>query len=570
MTEGTNRLVFPDGRKAELDRTLAELMSNAQKVLETQGRLRSLLRASQAVVEELELPTVLRRIVEAAVELVGARYGALGVIAADGRLEQFLQVGIPNDVVARLGDLPQGRGVLGALVENPRPIRLTDVSRDPRSVGFPPNHPPMKSFLGVPVRIRDSIFGNLYLSEAQSGEFSEEDEELLGALAATAGIAIDNARLYEESTRRQRWASALAEISAALLSDYSGDSLELIVDHVLALADADLVCVVSSVSQDLLMVETARGRAASDVEGLVFRASGTMSAQALAGGLPVLVPTSPGPPEHPLPPGSTMVIPMRSPGQRAGVISVSRMTGRPAFTPQDLEMTADFVAQAGVALELAAARADQQRLVVLEDRSRIAADLHDHVIQRLFAAGLGLQAVSTRITDAGARARLEEQVSSLDEAILAIRTAIFALTPQPHDAPPLRHRIVDVVSEVGQTLRTSPRLMFSGPVDLTITGELADDVLAVIREGLTNVGKHADAHETTVALGVHTDVVTLEISDDGVGMGGSTRRSGVANIRQRAERWRGSGTFRARDGGGTVLTWTACVPADGPVAAGPA
>jgi signal transduction histidine kinase len=556
MTEQSDRLAFPDGRKSELDRTLTDLMSNAQKVLEAQGRLRSLLRASQALVEELELPALLRRIVEGAVELVGARYGALGVIAPDGHLEQFLHVGVPEDVAARFGQDPPSRGILGALVEDPRLIRLRDLSSDPRWAEILPEDPPMESFLGIPVRLRDSIFGTLYLSEAQSGEFTEEDEELLGALAATAGIAIENARLYDESRRRQRWASALAEITAAMLSDYDGDPIELIVDRVLDLADGDLVCVIRSISDDLMMVETARGRMAGEIEGLVFHGSGTLAARALAGRQPVLVPESSGAPENRFPRGPTMVIPMASTGN-AAALSVSRGHGRPLFTAQELDMVADFAGQASVALKLVAARADQQRLVMLEERSRIAADLHDHVIQRLFAAGLGLQAISARITEPTARAKLADQVTSLDEAILAIRTAVFALTPQAHETTPLRHRILDLISELAPVLTFAPRAVFSGPVDSVISAELADDVLGVLREGLTNVAKHAEASDTTVSLAVLADAVTLEISDDGVGLRDSGRKSGVANIRRRAERWNGTATFSARDGGGTVLTWTA-------------
>jgi signal transduction histidine kinase len=559
MTERGERLTYSDGRKSKLDRSLAELMSNAQKVLESQSRLRSLLSASQAVVEELELDAVLRRIVEAAVELVGARYGALGVIAPDGHLERFIFVGISDDEAARLGELPHGRGILGALIEDPRPIRLHDLGTDPRSVGFPPNHPPMKSFLGVPVRVRDSIYGNLYLSEAESGDFTEEDEELLSALAATAGSAIDNARLFQESQHRQRWASALAEITASLLSDYQGDPVELIADKVVQLADADLVTVVRPVSDELLMVETARGELASGVEGLVVRSEGTLTARALASGQPVMVPETNGTPEKRLALGPTMVIPMTASAGLTGVLTVARKPARLGFTQQELEMAADFAGQASVALELASARADQQRFMVLEDRSRIASDLHDHVIQRLFATGLGLQSLAGRIPDTTTRAKLVEYIDSLDESIVAIRTAVFALTTRPRETAPVRHRVIDLVSELSQAFSMTPRLSFAGAVDLSIRGELADDVLAVIREGLTNVAKHATARETTVSLSVHAGVATLEIGDDGSGMPDTGRRSGVANIAGRAERWNGEATYSSREGGGTLLTWTAKV-----------
>jgi signal transduction histidine kinase len=558
MTERNDHISFPDGRRSELDRALGELMLDAQKVLDTQGRLRSLLHASRSVVEQLDLPVVLRRIVEAAVELVGARYGALGVVAPDGHLEQFVHVGIPDELAARMGQLPRGLGLLGALVEDPRPIRLEHLGADPRSVGFPPHHPPMDSFVGVPVRVRDEVFGNLYLSEAAAGAFTEEDEELLTALAATAGVAIDNARLFGETRRRQHWSSALAEITTALLSDLDADPLDMLAEHVVSLADADLVTVLRPVGGDLLMVDVAKGKLAGELNGLVFRSAGTLTGRAMASGQPVLVSESSGAAERPLALGPTMVIPMVTSGEPSGALSVARMLGRPTFTAQDLEMATDFARQANVAVQLAAARADQQRFVILEDRSRIAGDLHDHVIQRLFAAGLGLQAVAGRITDAAARAKITEQVQSLDEAITAIRTAIFALTTQPsRKTPPLRHRVIDLVAELSSIFPLSPRLAFSGPVDLAIPDAVADDLLAVLREGLTNVARHADAEEAFVSITVTDDEALLEIVDNGVGIGRPRRRSGIASMQTRAARWDGSVSYHAKPGGGTVLDWTA-------------
>ncbi|HAM25798.1 MAG TPA: hypothetical protein DCP11_03615, partial [Microbacteriaceae bacterium] len=203
MTSDDDSLTFPDEPRAELDRALSELVARAQEVLTTQGRLRALLRANQAVVEQLDLPVVLRRIVESAVGLVGAQYGALGVIAPQGGLEQFINVGMTPDEVTAIGHLPEGHGLLGALIDNPRPIRLQHLSEDPRAAGFPAEHPAMDSFLGVPVRVRDEVYGNLYLTNQSSGGFSKEDEELVTALAATAGFAIDNARLFAETRRRQ-------------------------------------------------------------------------------------------------------------------------------------------------------------------------------------------------------------------------------------------------------------------------------------------------------------------------------------------------------------------------------
>jgi transcriptional regulator with GAF, ATPase, and Fis domain len=265
-TSGSGRaeLTFPDGPRLELDALLGQLVDRAQEVMATQGRLRGLLHANQMIISGLGLPAVLRRIVEAARELVGARYAALGVIAADGHLAEFVHVGIPDEAVARIGHLPQGKGLLGALIDDPHPIRLSTLDTDPRSSGFSAGHPPMGSFLGVPIRVRDEVFGNLYLTESTTGQFSAEDEQLVTALAATAGMAIDNARLLETAQARQDWLRASAAITSRLLSsggttDTIGDAsaagttaatptsrgpLDLIAQHCREVAQADLVTVV--------------------------------------------------------------------------------------------------------------------------------------------------------------------------------------------------------------------------------------------------------------------------------------------------------------------------------------
>ena len=249
-TSGTREdaveLTFPDLPRLELDQLLAQLVERAQEVMATQGRLRGLLRATQTVTSGLSLPVVLRRIAEAARELVGARYAALGVLAPEGGLAEFVHVGMDDELAARIGHLPEGKGLLGALIEDPRPIRLARIADDPRSCGFPPDHPPMTSFLGVPIRVRDEVFGNLYLAESVRGEFTADDEELIKALAATAATVIDNARLYEAARERGEWLQASATIARRLLSaDLDEiDSLRLIAEHSREVAHADLVTVV--------------------------------------------------------------------------------------------------------------------------------------------------------------------------------------------------------------------------------------------------------------------------------------------------------------------------------------
>ena len=559
MSETGVSISFPDGPRSELERTIVELVERAQEVLTTQGRLRSLLQANRIVVEELELEQVLRRIAEAAVSLVDAQYGALGVIAPDGHLEQFIHVGFASDQVAAIGRLPEGLGLLGAVIDERRSIRLEHLSEDPRSAGFPAHHPKMDGFLGVPIRVRDEVYGNLYLTNRVGGPFSQEDEELVTALAATAGVAIDNARLFDDSRRRQRWSAALADVTSALLSGGSDDVLGIVADRVASVIDADLVCVVVPIDAETLLIDTARGDGSSDLIDRRYPAAGSLVAAALDSGQvmsgdgraagrtlddqPAL--------------GPTVAIPLVAFERPLGALTISRGEGSAQFTPAELEMASDFAAQASVAIELARARSDRQRLELVEDRNRIARDLHDHVIQRLFGSGMSLQAIASTAPEA-TRSAIAEQVTAIDAAISEIRTAVFALTSRSSAEPALRHRVLDVVAESSAGLATSPRLTFRGPVDLLVEGELADDVVAVVREGLANVARHASAATTDVSIVVDAERVVVTIDDDGTGPSkGSRRSSGTANLRERARGHGGDLELSGREAGGTRLSWTA-------------
>lgn len=542
----------------------------------TEARLRSLIAANAAVVEELDLAAVLRRIAEVAVELSGAKYGALGVIGPDGLLEQFIHVGISDELAQRIGPTPEGRGVLGMIIDQQRAVRIPDLAGDPHSAGFPAHHPPMRGFLGVPVRVRGEVYGNLYLADRREGEFSAEDEELLVALAATAGIAIDNARLFEDARRRQRWSAAAAEVSAALVSEQPDDALGLLAERVTVLADADAVFVLVPTGDDAFLVEVARGTAAGAAEGAHLPRVGSLSMHAFGSGQPIVADEPSAGSflsrEHrvldadgdSMEFGPTMAIPLVSTDTPTGVIVVTRRQGSRRFTSADLDMVADFAGQATVALELARSRMDRERLTLLEDRSRIARDLHDHVIQRLFAAGLGLQMTSGMATDPVVRDRISQEIGSLDAAIAEIRTAIFAMTSRPTERPALRHRIIDAVGESTAGLAAAPRLSFAGAVDLLVPEAMADDIVAVVREGLTNVGKHAAATTTTVSVVADEEHVTVEITDDGVGIpSGASRASGTANLRDRAESWGGACEIAPAEPRGTRLTWRAPLPREG-------
>ena len=388
-----------------------------------------------AVGSQLELEVVLRQIVEAAVELVSARYGALGVIGEGGRLAEFVPVGLDEAEIARIHHWPEGRGLLGKLITDPQPLRLQDISADPGSSGFPEGHPPMRSFLGVPVRIRDEVYGNLYLTEKQGGDFDEEDETLARALAAAAGVAIENARLYAEARRQQQWLRATGEVTQRLLSgDQPGEVLELVTQRALEMSGADLVVLaLPTRDRSSLVIEHACGDGAAGALGLVLPAQGSASGMVMASGKPLPVDdfgrderVARVAREH-MPLGPAVLVPLGPAGDVRGVLTAGRRQGSLPLSADAVEMLITFAAQAGIGLELAEHRSDAQRLALFEDRDRIARDLHDLVIQRLFATGMSLQGTVALLGDPEAAHRVEKSIDALDETIRDIRSAIFSL-----------------------------------------------------------------------------------------------------------------------------------------------
>ncbi|ODU27366.1 MAG: hypothetical protein ABT15_01135 [Pseudonocardia sp. SCN 73-27] len=561
----------------ELDELLGQLVERAQEVMASQGRLRGLLRAHQQVGADLELSVVLRRIAEAARELVGARYAALGVIGSDGHLIQFIHAGMPDDTAAVIGNLPQGKGLLGALIDTPEPIRIPHLSHDNRSSGFPAGHPPMDSFLGVPIRIRDEVFGNLYLAESTRGEFNAEDEQLTLALAASAAVAIDNARLYAVARARGQWLRAAATLTETVLAPVEPvtagtyerglekDPLTMIAKCCQKIADADVTSVwlPTPDGQRFRAAITVGSEGALGVEGPpVLEAAGDhpVFREAVDAGTPSRVKSPDGDVNGLVPQsldvGPMMVLPLRDPRSGRGVVTVVRRRGRPVFTAEDVDMAAGFTNQAAVALGLAQARADQERLVLLDERDRIAADLHDHIIQQLFVTGLSLHSAAAGMPAGRATERVLDAVRDLDSVIGQIRTTIFALNQPPTEgAQGLRAQVSNVLSELTAVLGFEPMLRFTGPIETIAGPELAPDLLAVTREALTNIARHAHATTAQVELTAAGGELILQVSDDGVGMPVDGRRSGLRNMRRRAEQRGGRFTLEPRDPRGTVLTW---------------
>ena len=560
MTNQTPRPLLPHLR---LDDLLAELQSRLQTVLDTRDRTHALLEAVVAIGGHLELEVVLRRIVEAAVELVSARYGALGVVGEGGRLVEFVPVGLDESQIAAIDHWPEGRGLLGKLITDPRPLRLPDIAAHPDSSGFPDGHPPMRSFLGVPVRIRDEVYGNLYLTEKQGGtDFDEEDEALAKALAAAAGVAIENARLYAEARRQQQWLRANAEVTQRLLSEAApAEVLALVTQHALEISGADLVALaLPAGNREQLVIEHASGQGAADALGLALPTQGSASGIVMATGKPLRRgelqrPTSGW---RPWPAsiwrlGPAVLFPLGPAGDVRGVLTAGRHQGALPLSPAAVEMVTTFAAQAGIGLELAEHRRDVQRLALFEDRDRIARDLHDLVIQRLFATGMSLQGATALMRDPEGARRVEQAVDALDETIRDIRSAIFSLQSRGQDEPlGVRGRILAVVEEMTAPLGFAPALRMAGPIDTQVPDHVADQLLAALREALANVAKHAQASRVDVTVEAGPDLV-LMVRDNGVGLTETTRRSGLANLADRAGEL--GGTLRTAAAEAAAPSW---------------
>jgi signal transduction histidine kinase len=544
-----------------------------------------------SVAAGLELGATLRRIVKAAVDLVDAEYGALGVLGADGRVVEFIHVGIDPLVAASIGPLPTGMGILGLLTQNPVPIRIERLTDHPLSTGFPPGHPAMNSFLGVPVRVRGEIFGNLYLTEKRgAGGFTAEDKRTVMALAAAAAVAIENARLYERSRQRERWQEAVAAIANAVLGGAeSAEVLPVISAGLLGLTGADASLIAMPDAQGNLVVEVVNVRledqdasaaptrwtpqrsrrrvsrsAAFDgiSRGLFGRqpAEGQLLVEAFAsrstiGRGPFTLDL-----DTPREFGQMIVLPMLAADRTLGVAGLLWDISANAVPLDIVELAEAFAAQAAVTLVLAEHRREQGRLAVYEDRDRIARDLHDLVIQRLLATGMQLQgALRTPGLDDSVRDRMSKAVDEMDETIREIRQTIFALhEPTVGPSTGLRGRILRETAQAAALLGFEPSVTFTGVIDSAVADTTADHLISALREALTNAARHAHAGRVDVSIEVIASEVILIVTDDGVGVPihGPGRRSGVANLDARAIGLGGSCALeRVSDTGGTRLSW---------------
>jgi signal transduction histidine kinase len=555
----------------QLDDLLAELQVRLQAVMANRDRMRGLIEAVVAIGSGLDLESTLRRIVETAVRLVDATYGALGVIGEGKQLAEFIPVGLSQDEIEAIHHWPEGRGLLGLLIDDPRPLRLADIAAHPASSGFPGGHPPMRGFLGVPVRIRDEVFGNLYLTNKRGGgDFTEDDEAVLVALGAAAAVAVENSRLYEAARRQQRWIQASAEVTTRLLSGSEpGEVLADITRQARELSEADLaVLALPDEEGRRLTITYADGDGADATRGLVLPAGESLSGRVLSTGEP-LTATDFAADERASKAargamsqiGPAVVFPLGAPGNVRGVLTVGRCHGALPFPQAQADVVASFAAQAGVALELAASRAEGERLSLYQDRDRIARDLHDLVIQRLYATGMSLEGTMPMITRPEVASRITNAVDAMDETIKDIRATIFAL--QAHDAtgqPYLRGDIVVLVEEMTPLLGFAPSLRLGAGLGAPVSPELAGQVLAALREALSNAARHADARQVDVMVDVNPDgMLTVLVIDDGTGIPAGAHRSGLRNLAKRAEdlggKLRLSPAYPTAPTPGTRLEW---------------
>ncbi|MGH3328322.1 MAG: GAF domain-containing protein [Streptomycetales bacterium] len=562
-----------------LDELLQELRQRIDTMVGTRDRVRRLWEAVLAVGSDLEFEQVLKRIVEAAAALVDARYGALGVLGENTRLARFISVGIDDQTKAAIGHLPEGRGVLGLMIDEPHPVRVPDLRAHPSAVGFPRGHPPMTSFLGVPIRVRGKVFGNLYLTDKRGGAgFDAEDEIIVSALAAAAGVTIENARLYDEGRRRERWLAASSEVTRILLSGAATpEVLTLMTERArdmtnVALVAAALPEAATSGSETAnLVVSAATGAGADKAHGL------TLPRESLAGEayLTATAVTSPNLAEDPratpvvvdtLEVGPAIYVPIGAAGQVRGILAAWDRVGMPPFPDASVRMLEAFAAQAAVVLELAERRRDAERLALLEDRDRIARDLHDLVIQRLFATGMALESASPLIHSHEALSRVMRAVDSLDQTIKEIRSTVFALQSSDAERPAgLRARVLEAVKEAEAALGFAPVVRLEGLIDTQVPGWIGEQLLAVVREALSNVARHARAGHVEVLVEAHGTVL-LRVQDDGCGVPAEGRRSGLRNLAERARALGGELYAGPVAEGGTLVEWRVPLPVPGDVA----
>ncbi|MFL4905501.1 GAF domain-containing sensor histidine kinase [Streptomyces sp. MMS24-I2-30] len=524
----------------------------------------------------LELHSTLDRICRTAADLADARYAAIGIVAEDGNgLADFVHHGVDETVARRIGRFPDGhRGLFGALVHDPVPVRLGDLTADPRSCGFPPHHPPMTGFVGAPIRAQGKIFGSLCVTEKRGGgSFDDADLTVVRVLAGEAGIAIGNVRLYEAARQRERWIDGSVAVTTALLSGGDAhDALQVVAEQARRLSGSVAGTVLLPAADGGLETVAVASDRPSDLLGAVLPARSAIVAELLAG-QPVFMDDVAADgrlrTEYASGYGPVMMVPLQSDGRVLGALVMPRARGERPFTGVERSLAVQFAARAALALMMAGAQRDRERLAVFEERDRIARDLHDLVIQRLFATGTMLASAQRRSVVPEVREGVGKAVDELDVTIQEIRAAIFALQQDPAEVSAgLRTRILREIDMAAVPLGFRPTYRFVGAVDTLVGDDTGRNLIAVLREALSNAFRHAGASrievvvDATATLPTGRPGVRLTVADDGVGVAVAEagRRSGLRNLERRAEFLGGDsrlGPGIGPDGAGTTVVWQA-------------
>ena len=520
-----------------------------------------LLETGLALAAELSLPALLQRITDVAVELTGARYGALGVLSKDGLgLADFITAGMTQDQRADIGALPRGQGILGVLIREPELLRLRSIASHPRSSGFPPHHPPMHSFLGTPIRAHGRVFGNLYLTnKTGSDEFTDDDASAILVLATQAGVAIANAQLYAELRLRERWLDSVREVATTLLAgDTPKAALQLVARHARELADADMATI-SVPDAGGLRIIVADGAGEGELLNVEVPVAGSLSSEVIRTEQSMLVEdasrsTLTQPMVSTAGVGPMILVPMALRTGAAGVLAIGRRAGRPVFTTADLPILESFSEQASLALAYARALSEVSRLGMVEDRERIARDLHDGVIQSLFAVGLGLQNTAALVGDTRLADRIQQYVTEIDKVIGDVRSYIFGLRPSVL----MPGNLTNTIEQLAHEMQERTGVTVVADVDITLEAQLsgvAAQIAHIVREALSNIGRHAQAATCRITIRREGANAVVEVDDDGVGFDieRAHRGMGMGNLTERAASIHGTLNVESEPGHGTVI-----------------
>lgn len=547
---------------------VSKMHAQLDELLASRDQMEQLLRVIVEIGAGLDLDATLHRIISAARELTSAPYGALAIRDREGNLISFVHEGMDAETVRRIGHLPVGKGLLSLSLLDTPALRMDDLTTHRAAVGFPEHHPRMRAFLAVPITIRDTVFGNLYLTHVDPARlFSESDEVAARALAFGAAVAIDNAQVFERERMSVKWMEASREITTALLARHEPHRrpLQLIAERARLLTEAEQAIVLvpadadaSDDEVDTLVVSAAVGLHASEVLGQRVPVHGSTSGAVFRSGEPLITEELRYPIQSFTDVGQrpAILMPLRAGDEVVGVIAVARGAEQPPFNETYLDLVSDFATHAAIALVLASAREDARQLTILAERERIAHDLHDHVIQRLFAAGMNLQGTLARARSPEVADRLNRTLDDLQTIIEEIRTTIFALKSPVAASGDFRQRIQRVVADLTGNRAVLTTVRIDGPMS-AVSAELADHAEAVTTEAVSNALRHSGASRLTVDISV-ADMFVLNVSDDGCGIPpGNTRHSGLANMKRRAEQLGGTCEITGGPEGGTRVHWVA-------------